>query len=185
MRAAVAAESTGRISIPAGVVLSSKRANRSFKASFTRSGLFGQSIWDTRVVLSMLVGAGTALVGSFGQAAQLYRRGGPSLEMTDSHASYFQNNLVVLRAEERLAFCVYRASAFTEVRGLPPPGPRVLGVWRSAAGHGYQSGDQAEMAALRRWERRGGRVERQLAGSPFGRAEWERDRSACERALAG
>jgi HK97 family phage major capsid protein len=82
------------------------------------AGLFGEQIWNTRVVLSTIVGPGTALVGSFGQAAQLHRRGGPTVEATNSHASYFQNNLVMLRAEERLALCVYRPVAFTEVRGL-------------------------------------------------------------------
>ena len=81
-------------------------------------GLFGESLWNTRVVLSTHVGPGTALVGSFGQAAQIYRRGGPTLEATNSHAFYFQSNLVMLRAEERLGLAVYRPSAFTEVRGL-------------------------------------------------------------------
>jgi len=82
------------------------------------AGMFGQSLWNTRVVLSTYVGPGTALVGSFGQAAHLWRRGGVGVEATNAHSDYFQRNLVALRAEERLGLGVYRPVAFTEVRGL-------------------------------------------------------------------
>ena len=33
-------------------------------------GMFGQTLWNTRVVLSTVVGAGTALVGNFTSPAQ-------------------------------------------------------------------------------------------------------------------
>jgi HK97 family phage major capsid protein len=82
------------------------------------AGIFGASLWNTRVVLSNYVGAGTALVGNFREAAQIYRRGGPTLEASNSHASYFQTNLIMLRAESRLALAVYRPVAFTAVSGL-------------------------------------------------------------------
>jgi hypothetical protein len=48
----------------------------------------------------------------------LWRRSGITVEATNSHASYFANNLVALRAESRLALAVYRAGAFTKVTGL-------------------------------------------------------------------
>jgi HK97 family phage major capsid protein len=80
--------------------------------------MFGQQPWNTRVVLSTYVGAGTALVGNFGQAAHIWRRGGVSVEATNSHASLFVQNITMLRAEERLGLGVYRPVAFTEVRGL-------------------------------------------------------------------
>jgi len=75
-------------------------------------------LWNTRVVLSTHVGAGTALVGNFGQAAHLWRRGGVSVEATNSHSDYFRFNLTAIRAEERLGLGVYRPVALTEVRGL-------------------------------------------------------------------
>jgi HK97 family phage major capsid protein len=81
-------------------------------------GMFGQQLWNTRVVLSTYVGAGTALVGNFGQAAHVWRRGGVSVEATNSHSDWFQKNLSMLRAEERLGLGMYRPVAFTEVRGL-------------------------------------------------------------------
>jgi HK97 family phage major capsid protein len=81
-------------------------------------GLFGQSLWNTKVVLSSVVGAGTALVGNFQQGAQIWRRGNRTVEASNQHASYFQSNLVMIRAESRAALAVYRPVAFTEVRGL-------------------------------------------------------------------
>jgi HK97 family phage major capsid protein len=49
-------------------------------------------------------------------AAQVWRRGGLSVEATNSHADYFQRNLVAIRAEERLGLAVYRPTGFVEVR---------------------------------------------------------------------
>ena len=82
------------------------------------AGLFGQMLWDTPVVLSTVVGAGTALVGSFSLAARIWRRGGVSVEASNSHDDFWVRNLVSLRAESRLGLGVYRPAAFTEVRGL-------------------------------------------------------------------
>jgi len=82
------------------------------------TGIFGQSLWNTRVVLSTVVGAGTALVGNFGQAAHIWRKGGVSVEASNSHDTFFIKNLNMLRAEERLGLGVYRPPAFTAVSGL-------------------------------------------------------------------
>jgi HK97 family phage major capsid protein len=82
------------------------------------TGMFGQSLWNVRVVLSSVVGPGTALVGNFGQAAHIWRRGGVSVDATNSHSDFYVRNLSMLRAEERLGLGLYRAVAFTEVRGL-------------------------------------------------------------------
>jgi HK97 family phage major capsid protein len=70
------------------------------------------------VILSTVVGLGTALVGSFGSAAHLYRRGGVTVEASNSHSTYFTSDLVALRAEQREALAVFRPSAFTAVSGL-------------------------------------------------------------------
>jgi HK97 family phage major capsid protein len=82
------------------------------------SGVFGQQIWNVRVVLSNYVGAGTALVGNFGQSAHIWRRSGVTVEATNSHSDFYVKNLTMLRAEERLGLGVFRPTAFTEVRGL-------------------------------------------------------------------
>jgi HK97 family phage major capsid protein len=82
------------------------------------AALFGGEIWNTRVIISNYVGAGTALVGNFGQGAHLYRRGGVSVEATNSHSDYFVKNITMIRAEERLGLGLYRPAAFTAVSGL-------------------------------------------------------------------
>jgi HK97 family phage major capsid protein len=81
-------------------------------------GLFGESLWNTRVVLSTQVGVGTALVGNFGLGAHIWRRGGVSVEATNSHSDLFVKNISMLRAEERLGPGLYRPQAFTAVSGL-------------------------------------------------------------------
>ena len=81
------------------------------------------SIWGKPVVVTTAIGAGTALVGAFSQAAQLFTRGGVTVEASNSHASYFEANLVKIRAEERLG------SACTD----PPPSLWCL-VWPDPIG---------------------------------------------------
>ena len=73
-------------------------------------------IWNKPTyVTAGIGGAGTALVGTTA-GAQVWRRGGLSVEATNSHASFFQLNLVAIRAEERLGLAVYRPGAYCEVR---------------------------------------------------------------------
>jgi len=69
-------------------------------------------LWDKPVVVTTAVAAGSALVGDFAQSAQLFRKGGLTLESTNSHAEFFKENKTMIRAEERLALAVYRPSAF-------------------------------------------------------------------------
>lgn len=82
------------------------------------AGMFGQQLWNTRVALSTFVGVGTALVGNFGQAAQIWRRGGRTVEAANQHSDWFSKDLVMIRAESRAALAVYRPTAFTAVSGL-------------------------------------------------------------------
>jgi HK97 family phage major capsid protein len=82
------------------------------------AGLFGQTMWDLPVALSTTVGLGTAIVGGFSTAAQIARRGGPTVEASNSHDDYFVKDLVSIRAEQREALCVFRPAAFTVVSGL-------------------------------------------------------------------
>lgn len=76
------------------------------------------TLWGRRVLVTSAITANTALLGAFSQASQLFRRGGLTVEATNSHQDYFVKNLVAIRAEERLALAVYRPTAFTKVTGL-------------------------------------------------------------------
>jgi HK97 family phage major capsid protein len=73
------------------------------------------SIWGKPVYVTGAIGAGTAVIGSR-ESAQVFRKGGISVEATNSHSNYFQLNLVAIRAEERLALAVYRPGGFVEAR---------------------------------------------------------------------
>jgi HK97 family phage major capsid protein len=74
------------------------------------------TIWGKPVyVTSNIGGAGTALIGAR-SAAQVWSRGGLTVEASNSHDTYFVQNLIAVRAERRLGLTVYRPDAFTEVR---------------------------------------------------------------------
>ena len=72
----------------------------------------GESLFGKQVVVTQSIAEGTALVGAFATGAQIFRRGGLSVEASNSHADFFQKDLVAIRAETRLALCVYRPEAF-------------------------------------------------------------------------
>jgi HK97 family phage major capsid protein len=75
-------------------------------------GMQGDVIWGKRVVVTEAATPGSALVGAFGTAAQVFRRGGLTVEASNSHSDFFKKNLTAIRAEERLALAVYRPQAF-------------------------------------------------------------------------
>ncbi|MFL5892014.1 MAG: phage major capsid protein [Solirubrobacterales bacterium] len=60
---------------------------------------------------------GTALIGS-SQGAAIYRKGGLRVQASNADSTFFQSNLIALRAEERLDLAVFRPSAFCAVTGL-------------------------------------------------------------------
>lgn len=85
-----------------------------FTAAYGNSGAVnpGDQLWGMRVVVTPAIAAKTVLVGSFGMCAQLFRKGGITVEATNSNEDDFKNNLVAIRAEERLLQAVYRPGGF-------------------------------------------------------------------------
>jgi HK97 family phage major capsid protein len=77
-----------------------------------------RTLWGLPVVVTPAIAAGTATVGAFRSAAQVFRKGGLRVEASNSHSDFFIKNLVAIRAEERLALAVYRPAAFGDVTGL-------------------------------------------------------------------
>jgi HK97 family phage major capsid protein len=74
------------------------------------------TIWNKPVYVTAAIGgAGTALIGTRA-GAQVWRKGGISVEATNSHSTFFALNLIAIRAEERLGLAVYRPGAYTECR---------------------------------------------------------------------
>ncbi len=68
--------------------------------------------WGLRVVVSQAAEAGHPLVGAFGRGATVYRRGGLTVESTNSNDTDFEINLITIRAEERLVLGVTYQEAF-------------------------------------------------------------------------
>jgi len=68
--------------------------------------------WGLTTVITAAVADGSPVVGAFREGAQVWRKGGLSVESSNSHADYFRKDLVAIRAEERIALTVYRPAAF-------------------------------------------------------------------------
>lgn len=91
-----------------------------FQGQYGNGGVMEQPpVWGQRTVITPAIAQGTALVGAFGQAATVYRKGGVRVESTNSHANDFTTNLVTVRAEERLALAVRRPSGLVKVTLTP------------------------------------------------------------------
>lgn len=93
-----------------------------FNGAYGNGGISEQpNVWGLRTVVTPAISAGTVLVGAFGQAGTVYRKGGVRVESTNSHASDFTSNLVTIRAEERLALAVRRPSGLVKTTITPAP----------------------------------------------------------------
>lgn len=77
-----------------------------------------ERIWGMPVVVTTAMTENTALTGDFQLYSTLYRRMGITIKTTDSHASLFVSNILVILAEERLSLVIYRGAAFAKVTGL-------------------------------------------------------------------
>ena len=69
-------------------------------------------LWGKRVVATNAITAGTFLVGAFAMGAQIWDRQQASVMVSLENSDNFVKNMVTILAEERLALCVYRPSAF-------------------------------------------------------------------------
>lgn len=75
----------------------------------------GTSFWGLRAVSSTSVDAGTAFVGDFGAAVNLYDRGTAAVYMTDSHEGNFTKNIINILAETRVKAAVVAPKAICAV----------------------------------------------------------------------
>jgi HK97 family phage major capsid protein len=68
--------------------------------------------WGLKTVVTNAVADGTPIVGAFREGATVWRKGGVTVEASNSHNDYFRRNLTAIRAEERLCLTVFRPKAF-------------------------------------------------------------------------
>lgn len=99
-------------------ILLSKNSQGVYYANGPFADAQNPALWGKRVVVTPAMAAGTALVGAFAQGGQIFRKGGLTVEASNSHNDFFQRNLTAIRAEERAALAVYRPGAFGRVTGL-------------------------------------------------------------------
>lgn len=99
-----------------------KDANTQYYAGGPFTGAYGTggysnvaALWGLRVVLSPRITSGVALVGGFNECAQLFRRQGVVVEMTNSNEADFKSNLITVRATSRAGLACYRPSGFGKV----------------------------------------------------------------------
>jgi HK97 family phage major capsid protein len=78
-----------------------------------------QTFWGMRAVAAGAIPAGKAYVGDFANGATLFDRGVTSVFVSDSHASLFISNILVILAEARVKSAVTEPSALCECTGTP------------------------------------------------------------------
>lgn len=71
--------------------------------------------WGMRVVETTAIPEGTALVGAFALAAQVFDRQTATIDIADQDQDNFVKNMITIRAEERLALAVYYPSAIVSL----------------------------------------------------------------------
>jgi HK97 family phage major capsid protein len=100
-----------------------KDANKQYFAGGPFTGAYGQNgpfnsvdtLWGKPVIQTPSIAQGTAAVGGFRECGQIFRRQGITVEMTNTNQDDFINNLITVRAYERLALAVYRPNGFGKV----------------------------------------------------------------------
>lgn len=68
-----------------------------------------------RTVVTEAMTKGTVLVGAFKAGGTIYRKGGLTVESTNSHENDFTNDKITFRVKERLALQVKYPKAFVKV----------------------------------------------------------------------
>jgi hypothetical protein len=77
-----------------------------------------QVSWGVPVIASSAVPVGTGIVGCFKLACQPFFRQDMTIAVSDSHSDFFIRNKLMMRAECRVAFPVFRPAAFVQVTGI-------------------------------------------------------------------
>ncbi|MEI9812924.1 MAG: phage major capsid protein [Acidobacteriota bacterium] len=69
----------------------------------------GPNVWGVPVAATTALPRGYFLVADFDQACAVFNRQPPTIEISDSHADYFQRNMLAVRCEERISLAMWNA----------------------------------------------------------------------------
>lgn len=72
------------------------------------------TLWGLPAIRTRALDPNEALVGDFARGATLFERAATTIRSTDSHASLFISNTLVVLAEKRLALAIHRPDFFVE-----------------------------------------------------------------------
>lgn len=75
----------------------------------------GDSFWGLRAVVTSAIPQGTMLVGAFAQGGAVVRKGGTTIEVSNSNEDDFIRGQVTIRGTKRLALAVRYPAAFVKV----------------------------------------------------------------------
>ncbi|NTA48153.1 phage major capsid protein [Agrobacterium tumefaciens] len=83
-------------------------------------GSLTPTLWNLPVVSTQAMAAGEFLTGAFSFAAQIFDRMDIEVLLSSENVDDFEKNMFTIRAEERLAFAVYRPESFVtgDVEGV-------------------------------------------------------------------
>jgi len=70
------------------------------------------NLWGYPVVVTNAMAAGTVLVGAFAMSSEIKDRQQASIDISYENSTNFEKNMLTIRAEERLALCVFRTESF-------------------------------------------------------------------------
>jgi len=74
-----------------------------------------QRLWRVPVVDTTAIQVGECLLGAFQMGAMIWDREQASIRVAEQHADFFIRNMLLILAEERLAFTIFRPEAFVAV----------------------------------------------------------------------
>lgn len=77
-----------------------------------------ERVWGLPVVVTTAEAENTALLGDFSLYAEIFRRRGANIKVSNSHSDYFIKGKLAVRADERIALAIYRATAFCKITGI-------------------------------------------------------------------
>lgn len=75
-------------------------------------------LWGVPVIVTNAITQNTALVGDFSMFTEIRRRQGMTVDVSNSHSTYFAENKLAMRAEMREALIIKRGSAFCSATSL-------------------------------------------------------------------
>lgn len=77
-----------------------------------------ERIWGLPVIVTPAMTQNTGFIGAFGAVTMLFRRNLVTFAVSDQHSTFFTENKLMLRVEERLALACFRPAGLCTITGI-------------------------------------------------------------------